>query len=158
MLYCPLLPQYTYPKRALALWDLIEAFIGEIIQIYYKDDAAVAEDVELQNVLRDLNDNGFHPGVGIPERFMDCESLQLFLCTIIYTCTVQHTIVSNGLLDYYGFCPNAVPGFLEPPPHLKRTKGLEPTEMKKLLPKDEDTLLLVILLKLMSETNQVMVF
>ena len=153
LLYVPLLPQYPYPKHATAIWDMTEAFVVNMVDLFYLEDEVVQEDVELQNFLRDLTTNGFAHGAGFPDRFMDKPGLTTFLTTVIFTCTAKHSIVTDGLLDYYGYAPNACPGFTTAPPTYKREKGLEPTEMKKMLPSPQNSLLFTTLMKLMALTN-----
>ena len=151
--YCPLLTQYSYPKHAIALWDMIEEFVNEMVGLFYVDDATVQEDVELQNFLRELKTIGFPHGAGLPERFMSRESVVTFCTCVLNTCTVRHDQVSEGLLDYYGYTPIACPAFTAGPPAFKRERGLEPSEMKRLLPSTEDSLLFTTLMKLMTTSK-----
>ncbi|XP_078365380.1 allene oxide synthase-lipoxygenase protein-like isoform X2 [Oculina patagonica] len=123
------LPNFHYREDALKLWAAIEAFVKEIMSVYYHADDDVKKDHELQNWVRDLHDNGYptmagHTNHGVPTSFTSCDQLYDFLIAIIFTCACQHAAVNFSQMDVYGFPPNSPALMRQPPPKKKGIVGM----------------------------------
>ena len=53
------LPRYYYRDDGYRVWDAIESYVTEIIDMFYVNDASVSEDEELQSFANDVHFNGF---------------------------------------------------------------------------------------------------
>ena len=113
------LPGYHYRDDALKIWDAIADFVGAVVRTFYRSNADVLADFELQAWARELAD----PAVGNFRGFADSnggvnsvESLSHILTTMIFIASAEHSSTNNGEYDMYAFIPN-VPGamFAEPP-------------------------------------------
>jgi arachidonate 15-lipoxygenase len=95
-----------YPMRddGLPIWNAIEAFVGSYLDIYYKSDADVAADPELQAwaaelASRDAAQNGGCVA-GMPERIESIALLQEILTTVIWICGPLHSMLNFSQWDY----------------------------------------------------------
>ena len=120
-----LLPNYHYRDDGILIWNAIESYVTEIINIFYKSDNDVKEDTELQHWAHDVHSNGFpgHGGAtdghGFPEKIESCEELINYCTLIIFNGSAQHAAVNFGQFDIYGFAPNAPFSLRQPPPTKK---------------------------------------
>lgn len=120
-----LLPNYHYRDDGILIWNAIESYVTEIINIFYKSDNDVKEDTELQHWAHDVHSNGFprHGGAtdghGFPEKIESCEELINYCTLIIFNGSAQHVAVNFGQFDIYGFAPNAPFSLRQPPPTKK---------------------------------------
>ena len=114
-----LLPGYHYRDDAIKVWDAIAEFVGAIIRQFYRTDADVVGDFELQAWVRELanpdigNFRGLEdPGGGV----RSVDRLVHMVTTMIFIATAEHSSTNNGQYDLYAFIPN-VPGaiFAAPP-------------------------------------------
>jgi len=116
-----LLPNYHYRDDALTVWGAIEDFVTAILRLFYKGDADVSQDWELQAWMRELanpdvgNIRGL-PGDGRLDTF---DQLSRLLTAIIFTASAEHASTNNGQYDMYGYMPN-VPGAMYSPPPTTR--------------------------------------
>ena len=118
------LPEYYYRDDGLALWDIIQTFVGEIIEIFYKNDEDVKRDNEIQSWIYDVHKNGWrakpgHKDHGVPTGFENREQLIEVLASLIFTFSCQHAAVNFSQKDHFGFIPNA-PGILRKQPPKKK--------------------------------------
>lgn len=95
-----------YPMRddGLPIWHAIEAFVGSYLKIYYKNNADVVADPEIQAWARELasqdtSQNGGHIA-GMPERIDSLGLLQELLTTIIWICGPLHSMLNFSQWDY----------------------------------------------------------
>ena len=124
-----LLPHYYYRDDGIKVWDYIESYVKEIIDIFYGADAngdeKVIKDEELQKWAKDLHNNGFkgHHGAleghGFPDKIKSRKELIHYCTLIMFTGSAQHAAVNFGQFDIYGFIPNA-PFTLQKPPPTKK--------------------------------------
>lgn len=114
-----LLPGYHYRDDALALFGAIEAFVAELLRVYYPDDAAVQADVELQAWARELQADDGARIRKLPltdGRFAAFEQLHHVVARVIFNCSVEHAAVNNGQYDQFGWIPNTPGSMYLPPP------------------------------------------
>ena len=114
-----LLPGYHYRDDALKIWAAIAEFVGAIVGKFYRTDADVVGDFELQAWVRELADPdiGNFRGLADPGGGMrSIDSLIHMVTTMIFIATAEHSSTNNGQYEMYAFIPN-VPGamFSAPP-------------------------------------------
>ena len=120
-----LLPKYYYRDDGILIWNAIEAYVTEIIDIFYKTDDDVKEDTEVQSWANDVHFNAFpgHDGVpdghGFPEKMESRQELIHYCTLIMFTGSAQHAAVNFGQFDIYGFAPNSPFTLRKPPPAKK---------------------------------------
>jgi hypothetical protein len=124
------LPSYYYRDDGLALWEIILAFVGEIIGIFYKNDDDVKRDDEIQSWIYDVHKNGWraksdHKDHGVPTSFESREQLIEVLTSLIFTLSCQHAAVNFSQKDHFGFTPNAPAIMRKPPPKKKGEASLQ---------------------------------
>ena len=117
-----LLPNYHYRDDGILIWDAIESYVREIIDIFYKSDDDVKEDTEVQSWANEVHFhafpgyNGAKDGHGFPDKIETREDLILYCTLIMFTGSAQHAVVNFGQFDIYGFVPNAPFALRKPPP------------------------------------------
>jgi hypothetical protein len=117
-----LLPGYHYRDDALKIWDAIAEFAGAIVRNFYRSDADVLADFELQAWIRELAD----PEVGNFRGLADAsgavqsvDRLVHIVTTMIFIATAEHSSTNNGQYDMYAFIPNVPGAIFAPPPTTK---------------------------------------
>ncbi len=121
------LPNYPYRDDALLVWDSIENWAKEYVNIYYDNDEAVVGDTELAAWAADLS------GEGKVKGFRPIESkdqLVQVLTMIIFTSSAQHAAVNfpqSSIMTYAPAISGAVWGE-------KDTKGETEQEWLQTLP------------------------
>jgi hypothetical protein len=121
-----LLPGYHYRDDALALFGAIEAFVAELLRLYYPDDAAVQADVELQAWAQELQSPEGARIRRLPlsdGRFASFDQLHHVVARIIFNCSVEHAAVNNGQYDQFGWIPNTPGSLYLPPPRDHRANN-----------------------------------
>jgi arachidonate 5-lipoxygenase len=132
------LPYYPYRDDALPLWDAIEEYVGGVLGHFYKSDADLVNDVEMQAWWADLTERG------LPVDKLPCAQLTRvadlvnMLATVIFTGSVQHAAVNYLQYEHYGFVPNAPLCMRQPPPSKKGTVG--PEDIAAMIPSKSQTL------------------
>ncbi len=112
------LPGYHYRDDALKIWDAIAGFAGEVLRRFYRSDADVAADVELQAWVHELADPEAGDFRGLADRnggLGSVDRLVQVATTMIFIATAEHSSTNNGQFDMYGYIPN-VPGTMFAPP------------------------------------------
>lgn len=115
---------YPYAADGLELWSAIKQWCTEYVDIYYKEDADVQQDVELQKWWSEIRneahaDKKDAPGWPTPE---GKKSLVDILTILQWIPSCQHAAVNFGQYDYAGFMPH----------HSTVTRRLLPEEGKEL--------------------------
>jgi hypothetical protein len=121
-----LLPGYHYRDDALALFGAIEAFVAELLRLYYPDDSAVQADVELQAWAQELQSPEGARIRRLPlsdGRFASFDQLHHVVARIIFNCSVEHAAVNNGQYDQFGWIPNTPGSLYLPPPRDHRANN-----------------------------------
>ena len=107
---------YPYRDDGGLWWEAIRAFVGEIVDATYADDAAVEADAELCGwmglVEEALNQDGTARFSWRPGR----AELAAILANALFLCSVQHAAVNDSQLDQSGFLPNGAYAMTAPPP------------------------------------------
>ncbi|KAM8831417.1 polyunsaturated fatty acid lipoxygenase ALOX8 isoform 1-T2 [Spinachia spinachia] len=116
-------PNFYYREDGLRLWGIINRFVQAVLRFYYKNDAEVQEDSELQKWISDIFEHGFlsKTGTGIPQSFTSVADLEKFVTMVIFTCSGQHSAVNSGQFDFGGWMPNTPSSLQQPPPTTKGT-------------------------------------
>uniref|UniRef100_A0A671X1L3 Lipoxygenase domain-containing protein n=1 Tax=Sparus aurata TaxID=8175 RepID=A0A671X1L3_SPAAU len=116
-------PNFYYRDDGLRLWKYIHRFVQGVLSFYYKTDAEVEGDSELQKWISDIFVHGFlsQDCTGIPQSFTSVAEMVKFVTMVIFTCSAQHAAVNSGQYDYGGWMPNAPTSLQLPPPTKKRT-------------------------------------
>jgi arachidonate 15-lipoxygenase len=90
------LPDYPYRDDALLLWGAISRWVEDYVNHYYPSDAAVQDDVELQNWVAELvaHDGGRLNNIGAANRISRRAQLVELVTLICFTASVQHAAVN----------------------------------------------------------------
>uniref|UniRef100_A0A3P9D9W1 Hydroperoxide isomerase ALOXE3-like n=1 Tax=Maylandia zebra TaxID=106582 RepID=A0A3P9D9W1_9CICH len=117
-------PNFYYRDDGLKLWEIIFRFVKEILTSYYKTDAEVQKDSELQKWIQDIYEHGFlsQASTGIPQKFSTVDEMVKFVTMVIFTCSAQHSAVNSGQYDFGAWMPNS-PVTLQLPPPTKKGKA-----------------------------------
>ncbi|XP_059197394.1 hydroperoxide isomerase ALOXE3-like [Centropristis striata] len=116
-------PNFYYRDDGLRLWDIIHSFVQGLLGFYYKSDAEVQQDSELQKWIAEIFEHGFlsQASSGIPQKFDTMAEMVKFVTMVIFTGSAQHAAVNSGQYDYGGWMPNAPTSLQLPPPTTKGT-------------------------------------
>ncbi|KAM6288885.1 hydroperoxide isomerase ALOXE3-like [Aegotheles albertisi] len=136
-------PNYHYRDDGLRLWEAIERFVAGVVAFYYKEDAMVSGDVELQAWVMDIFTNASWEGLPqvapgevpvhllsllegcIPSSLKTVVDLTKFVTMVMFTCSTQHASVNNGQYDLGAFLPNAPSSMRHRPPTTKGKASLQ---------------------------------
>ncbi|XP_027874975.1 arachidonate 15-lipoxygenase B-like isoform X2 [Xiphophorus couchianus] len=126
-------PNFYYRDDALRVWDTINRFVRGILSYYYKTNAEVQQDSELQKWILDIYEHGFlsQPRSGIPQKLTTVDELIKFVTMVIFTGSGQHAAVNSGQFDFGSWMPNT-PISLQLPPPTKKGEATEKTMLKTL--------------------------
>ncbi|NWX16987.1 LOXE3 isomerase, partial [Aegotheles bennettii] len=143
-------PNYHYRDDGLRLWEAIERFVAGVVAVYYKEDAMVSGDVELQAWVMDIFTNGFlgRTSSGIPSSLETVVDLTKFVTMVMFTCSSQHASVNNGQYDLGAFLPNAPSSMRHRPPKAKGKASLQ--DFLDTLPEVDTTANILVVLILLS--------
>jgi arachidonate 15-lipoxygenase len=100
------LPHYPYRDDGILLWNAINKFVYNYLELYYKTSADLIADVELQAWARELVSQKGGRVKGMSDRIDTLEQLVEIVTTIIYICGPQHSAVNFPQYEYMGFVPN----------------------------------------------------
>jgi len=113
------IPHYYYAQDTLKLWKMLEKYISEVVNLFYKTDKDVIEDSELQQFADESANLGFgwQDGNkrGIPSKFESRDELINLLTVVIATSSLQHAAVNFGQWDHLKFVPMCPPIMNLPP-------------------------------------------
>uniref|UniRef100_UPI00398ED148 polyunsaturated fatty acid 5-lipoxygenase-like isoform X1 n=2 Tax=Pristiophorus japonicus TaxID=55135 RepID=UPI00398ED148 len=121
------LPYYYFRDDGLKVWDAVQGFVTEVVNIYYDDDKAVQTDTELQAFAKDVFVYGLKDkkSSGFPKTIKTIEKLIEYLTLIMFTTSAQHAGVNFGQYDWSSWIPNSPPTMRQPPPSEKGTVTIE---------------------------------
>lgn len=132
------LPYYPYRDDALPLWDAFEEYVGGVLRHFYRSDADLVADAELQRWWTDLTERG------LPVDKLPCQKLERvddlvdMLTTVLFTVSVQHAAVNYLQYEHYAFVPNAPLCMRREPPRKKGVIG--PEDIAAMIPSKSQTL------------------
>ncbi|KAM3623573.1 uncharacterized protein V6R79_012816 [Siganus canaliculatus] len=126
-------PNFYYRDDGVKLWEIIHRFVEGVLTYYYKSDADVQKDCELQKWVWDIFEHGFlsQACTGIPQSLNTLAELVKFVTMVIFTGSGQHAAVNSGQYDYGGWMPNT-PMSLQLPPPTTKGSASEATMLKTL--------------------------
>ena len=130
------LPGYYYRDNGLKIWQAMEEYVQDIVNLFYDCDDDVKRDIELQNWAEDIHENAFPAvdpdpedkdpmlfsapeGRGFPLNIDTKEELVEYCTLIMFTGSAQHAAVNFGQFNIYGYAPNAPLGMRKKPPTKK---------------------------------------
>ncbi|XP_068919263.1 polyunsaturated fatty acid lipoxygenase ALOX12-like isoform X2 [Petaurus breviceps papuanus] len=115
------IPSAFYAHDALRLWDIISRYVQGIVHLHYSEDEVVQSDPEVQTWCKEITEIGLCGAQerGFPVSFQSRVELCHFVTMCIFTCTVQHSGINQGQLDWYTWVPNAPCTMRQPPPTTK---------------------------------------
>lgn len=128
-------PDLFYPYRddGMLLWNAIQSFVKEYVDVYYQSDADVTQDYEIQAWAHDISaqDRGRIPG--FPAKLESRQELAETIGHIIFLCTAFHSCIHFNQYKYPGFVPNMPHSAYAPPPMGKSTE-IEAAQLLKFQP------------------------
>ncbi|MCO5611429.1 hypothetical protein L7F22_065682 [Adiantum nelumboides] len=99
---------YPYAVDGLELWGAIEQWVEDYVNLYYKDDKVVQDDVELQRWWEEVVKVG-HGDLAEAEwwsKMTKVEDVIQVMSTIIWMASALHAAVNFGQYAYGGYMPN----------------------------------------------------
>lgn len=118
-----LLPDYPYRDDAVLLWGAMDGWVREYLSLYYADDAAVADDTELQAWVADLvaREGGRVGGFGEPgpaglPAIVTRDYLAKVVTMLMFTASAQHATVNFPQCYVMSYAPAMPLATYAPPP------------------------------------------
>ncbi len=117
-------PDLFYPYRddGALLWEVIQNFAKNYVDLYYQTDVDVAADSEIQAWAYDISaqDRGRIPG--FPGCFQSRQELAETVGHIIFLSTAYHSSIHFNQYNFPGFVPNMPYAAYTPPPQAQDTE------------------------------------
>ncbi|RDX63288.1 Linoleate 9S-lipoxygenase, partial [Mucuna pruriens] len=103
-----LIEDYPYAADGLEIWDAIKSWVQEYVFFYYKTDADIAQDTELQAFWKELVQVGHGDKRNEPwwVKLQTREELIESCSTLIWTASALHAAVNFGQYPYGGYILN----------------------------------------------------
>ena len=113
---------YPYRDDALSLWEAISKWVGTYLDVYYKKDQDIINDVELSAWVTELIEAGHVVGFGDNEsgKITSLAYLKQAVTMLIFTSSAQHAAVNFTQHDFAGYPPNMPAAGYTPPPTTKQ--------------------------------------
>uniref|UniRef100_A0A665XE15 Arachidonate 15-lipoxygenase type B n=1 Tax=Echeneis naucrates TaxID=173247 RepID=A0A665XE15_ECHNA len=86
-------PNFYYRDDGLQLWDIINRFVKGVLSYYYKTDAEVQKDSELQKWILDIFEHGF---LSQPDK----GEIKIYLGLILFKSTTNHHRITQSQFDF----------------------------------------------------------
>jgi arachidonate 15-lipoxygenase len=100
------LQHYPYRDDGILLWNAINKFVFNYLELYYKSPTDLKADVELQAWARELVAQDGGRVKGMKNSIDTLEQLVEIVTTILYICGPLHSAVNFPQYEYMGFIPN----------------------------------------------------
>lgn len=115
------MPLNFYRDDGLLVWEAIARYVTNVVEFWYKSDADVAADAELQAWFAELDSPEIGKVKGLPEggSASTLLTVKTTMTRIIFTCTAEHSSVNNGQYEMFGYPPNVPGSMYEPWPTTK---------------------------------------
>ena len=141
------LPHYPYRDDGLLIWEAVNKYVHNIINIYYKSDCDVQEDHLLKEWLTEFESKGhLHSDWGNVETLEDLIDL---VTSLIFNATAIHGAMNILQYEVYGFVPNSPSAMHSPTPKEKNITTKE--DILTALPGNQTTLIFLFLSELFNE-------
>ncbi|WJX92146.1 Lox2p [Trifolium repens] len=148
-----LIKDYPYASDGLEIWAAIKSWVEEYVIFYYKSDAAIAHDSELQDFWKELVEVGHGDMKNVTWWFkMQTRTELIEACTIlIWIASVLHASVNFGQYPYGGYIVNRPTKSMRFMPEKGSTeydelaKDYQKTYLRTITPKNESILNMTIL-------------
>ncbi|KAG2379958.1 Linoleate 9S-lipoxygenase [Vigna angularis] len=103
-----LIEDYPYAADGLEIWATIKSWVQEYVSFYYKSDAAIKQDTELQAFWKELVQVGHGDKKNEPwwVKMQTREELIESCTTLIWTASALHAAVNFGQYPYGGYILN----------------------------------------------------
>ncbi|MEH1857132.1 MAG: lipoxygenase family protein [Nostoc sp.] len=126
-----ILPHFPFRDDGILIWNAVEKFVAEYLQLYYKTSQDISDDYELQNWARELVAQDGGRVKGMPARIETLEQLIEIISVIVFTCAPLHSALNFSQYEYMAFVPNMPYAAYHPIPE---TKGVDLETIMKILP------------------------
>jgi|GEM_PF-1521418 len=100
------LPYYPYRDDGLLIWQAIEAFVREALEVHYKEDEDVLQDTYLQNFMHEAVHVGL-PGCDLDEHIPSFEALVKLVAGLIFASSAGHAVINSQMFKQMAFVPNS---------------------------------------------------
>ncbi len=98
------LPDYPYRDDAILIHAAIRDWVESFVRVYYKDGAAVREDVELQSMFTELSSSAGGRLADVPT-LSGVGDVVKAITHIIFTASAQHAVVNFAQLQEMSYAP-----------------------------------------------------
>jgi linoleate 9S-lipoxygenase len=138
-----LIEDYPYASDGLEIWAAIKSWVGEYVNFYYKSDAAITQDVELQAFWKELVEVGHGDLKNATWWFKMQNRTELIeaCTTLIWVASALHAAVNFGQYPYGGYIvsrPTKTRRFIPEkgtPEYEELAKDYEKTYLRTITPK-----------------------
>ncbi|KAL9267847.1 putative linoleate 9S-lipoxygenase 5 [Drosera capensis] len=106
--YKLLVEDYPFAVDGLEIWSAIETWVKEYCSFYYKDDAEIVNDTELQNWWQEVREKGHGDKKDEPwwPKMKTLDELIESCTIIIWVASALHAAINFGQYPYGGYGPN----------------------------------------------------
>ena len=126
-----ILPHFPFRDDGMLIWNAVEKFVYEYLQLYYKTSQDLIDDYELQNWARELVAQDGGRVKGMPAKIETLEKLIEIISVVVFTCAPLHSALNFSQYEYMAFVPNMPYAAYHPIPE---TKGVDLETIMKILP------------------------
>ncbi len=124
------IPHYPYRDDGMLVWEAIEKFVSEYLELYYTKPEDMAGDTEVQAWAREIQT--VFEGKGFPGDFKTLDSLVEFVTSIIFIAGPQHSAINYAQYEYMAFALNMPFAAYGPLP--EKGQPSQPDRLAKFLP------------------------
>ncbi|MEH2222563.1 lipoxygenase family protein [Nostoc sp.] len=126
-----ILPHFPFRDDGILIWNAVEKFVYEYLQLYYKTSQDISDDYELQNWARELVAKDGGRVKGMPAKIETLAQLIEIISVVVFTCAPLHSALNFSQYEYMAFVPNMPYAAYHPIPE---TKGVDLETIMKILP------------------------
>ena len=126
---------YPFRDDGLLVWNAMEEYISDIVNLHYTNDSDVMKDFELQNMGEDILKHG-HTSPQFTLKMCSTKTAVVDLfTTIIFTVSCQHSAMNFGQYKYLGYPLNAPMSIYRDPTYIKKNEyKTEKDIMERIMP------------------------
>ncbi|MFN7142235.1 MAG: lipoxygenase family protein [Myxococcota bacterium] len=128
------LAEFPWRDDGLLVWDAVVAWTRDYLRLYYRDDADVIGDIELQGWLAEMTapDGGGLVGIGEAGLFRTLAGLERFVAQLVFSVSAEHSAMNFPVSVEMTVVPNSPFAIYTPPP--TRTEGWTEADWLAALP------------------------